>query len=91
VFLTYSSALLWLFELHDRGDRRFQTAAARWHAAVVIAAGLPLGEADMLMRLLTGVGGANRLVVRRRLLERVEREGLTTKDMPEREVRRRSA
>jgi hypothetical protein len=73
--LTYGAALLWLFELHDRGDPRFRTAAARWHAMFTLTAKLPLGEADMVMRLLCGVGGANRLVVRRRLVECVDREG----------------
>jgi hypothetical protein len=36
------------------------------------------------LRLLGGLGGANRLVVRRRLLDRVEREGLPLTDMPAR-------
>jgi hypothetical protein len=74
-FVTYADALLFLYELHDRGDPRFQTAAARWHATFTLAAKLPLNEADGVMRLLSGIGGANRLVVRRRLLDRVEREG----------------
>jgi hypothetical protein len=80
--VTFDAALLFLFELHDTKDPRYATAAARWHATFVLTAKLPLGEADMIMRLLCGVGGANRLVVRRRLLDRVEGGGLTRTEMP---------
>jgi hypothetical protein len=45
-FVMYADALLLLFELTDRGDERFQLAAARWHARFVLEAGLPLREAE---------------------------------------------
>ena len=70
-----------LFELADREDGRFQPAAARWHARFVLAANLPLRESEMVMNLLCGVRGANRHVVRRRLLDGVERAGLATSDI----------
>ena len=64
----YADALLLLFELADREDERFQLAAARWHARFVLEAGLPLREAEGVMTLLCRLRGADRLVVRRRLL-----------------------
>jgi hypothetical protein len=84
VFVTYLDALLIVFELADKGDRRYQAVAARWHAKFVLAANLSLGESEMLVKMLAGIRGANRLVLRRRLLERVEREGLSRKEMPAR-------
>jgi hypothetical protein len=77
----YADALLLLFELADREDERFQQAAARWHARFVLEAGLPLREAEGVMTLLCRLRGADRLVVRRRLLATVERAGLTTKEI----------
>jgi hypothetical protein len=77
----YGDALLLLYELADREDERFKSAAARWHARFVLDANLPLGEAQMVMAMLCGISGANRQVVRRRLIERVEREGLTTREI----------
>src|SRR5437868_14709612 len=80
-FVMYADALLLLFELADREDGRFQLAAARWHARFVLEAGLPLREAEGLMTLLCRLRGADRLVVRRRLLATVERAGLTTSEI----------
>src|SRR5438552_10191299 len=80
-FVMYADALLLLFELADREDERFQLAAARWHARFVLEAGLPLREAEGLMTLLCRLRGADRLVVRRRLLATVERAGLTTSEI----------
>jgi hypothetical protein len=77
----YADALLLLFELADREDERFQQAAARWHARFVLEAELPLREAEGVMTLLCRLRGADRLVVRRRLLTMVERAGLTTKEI----------
>jgi hypothetical protein len=77
LFVTYADALVWLYELHDRGDPRYRHAAARWHAQFVLAARLPIGESQLVMNMLAGCSGANRLMMRRRLLERVEQEGLT--------------
>jgi hypothetical protein len=79
--VTFAHGLMLLFEFADKEDKRFQPAAARWHARFVLAAGLPLGESEMVMNLLCGVRGANRHVVRRRLLEGVERAGLSTQDI----------
>ena len=81
MFLTFADALMLLFELADKEDSRFQPAAARWHARFVLAAGLPLRDSEMVMNLLCGIRGANRLVIRRRLLEGVERAGLATADI----------
>jgi hypothetical protein len=81
-FVTYADALLLLFELADREDARFRSAAARWHARFVLAAGLDLSEADMVMKMLSGVRGPNRQVLRRRLLERVQFAGLTAAEIP---------
>ena len=77
-FVMYADGLLLLFEL---ADRRFQLAAARWHARFVLEAGLPLREAEGVMTLLCRLRGADRLVVRRRLLVTVERAGLTTREI----------
>jgi hypothetical protein len=77
----FSDALLLLFELADREDERFQAAAARWHARFVLEAGLPLRDAEGVMTLLCRLRGADRLVVRRRLLLTVERAGLATKEI----------
>jgi hypothetical protein len=76
----YADALLLLFELADREDERFQLAA-RWHARFVLEAGLPLREAEGVMTLLCRLRGADRLVVRRRLLATVERAGLTAREI----------
>jgi hypothetical protein len=70
-----------LFELADKEDSRFQPAAARWHARFVLAANLPLRESELVMNLLCGVRGANRHVIRRRLLDGVEGAGLATSDI----------
>jgi hypothetical protein len=50
-----ADALLLLYELADREDKRYQSAAARWHARFVLEAGLPLGEAQMVMNMLSEV------------------------------------
>ena len=65
VFVRYADALLLVFELADREDERFQVAAARWHARFELCR----------------LRGADRLVVRRRLLATVERAGLTTREI----------
>lgn len=77
----YADALLLLFGLADREDERFRAAAARWHARFVLEARLPLREAEGLMTLLCRLRGADRLVVRRRLLLAVERAGLATTEI----------
>lgn len=77
----YSDGLLLLFELADREDERFQAAAARWHARFVLEGGLPLRESESVMTLLCRLRGADRLVVRRRLLASVERAGLTATEI----------
>lgn len=79
--MNFAFALLLLYELADKGDERFAAAAARWHARFTLEAGLPLDEAEMVMRLLCGVRGANRLIVRRQLLAFVDRAGLSARDM----------
>src|SRR5437588_9596124 len=68
----FSDALLLLFELADKEDERFQVAAARWHARFVLEANLPLRDAEGMMTLLCRLRGADRHVVRRRLLLSVE-------------------
>ena len=80
-FVMFSDALLLLFELADREDERFQLAAARWHARFVLEGDLPLREAEGVMTLLCRLRGADRHVVRRRLLLSVERAGLTTREI----------
>jgi len=80
-FVTFADALLLLFELADKDDKRFQPAAARWHARFVLEAKLDLGDSERVMALLSGVRGANRLVVRRRLLDQIQRAGLTARDI----------
>ena len=77
----YADGLLLLFELADREDERFRQAAAGWHARFVLEAGLPLREAEGVMTLLCRLRGADRLVVRRRLLAVVEQAGLSTKEI----------
>lgn len=77
----YADGLLLLFELADREDERFQVAAARWHARFVLEAELPLRDAESVMTLLCRLRGADRHVVRRRLLVLVERAGLTTTEI----------
>jgi hypothetical protein len=47
----------------------------------VLEAGLPLREAEAVMTLLCRLRGADRHVVRRRLLLMVERAGLTTREI----------
>ena len=81
VFVTFADAALLLFEFADKEDKRFQPAAARWHARFVLEAQLPLSDSELLMNLLCGLRGANRHIVRRRLLVQVERAGLTTRDI----------
>lgn len=78
----FADALLFLFEMADREDERFQIAAARWHARFALEAELTLREAESVMTLLCRLRGADRLVVRRRLLAAVERAGLETKEIP---------
>lgn len=77
----FSDGLLLLFEMADREDDRFQTAAARWHARFVLEARIPLRESEAVMTLLCRLRGADRYVVRRRLLLAVERAGLTTSEI----------
>ena len=81
LFVMFSDALLLLYEMADREDERFQAAAARWHARFVLEANLPLREAEGVMTLLCRLRGADRHVVRRRLLLSVERAGLTTREI----------
>jgi hypothetical protein len=81
MFVTFADALLLLFEFADKEDKRFQPAAARWHPRFVLEAKLDLGDSERVMALLAGVRGANRLVVRRRLLDQIQRAGLTTRDI----------
>lgn len=52
LFVMFADGLLLLFEMADREDERFQSAAARWHAYFVLEAGLPLREAEAVMTLL---------------------------------------
>ena len=66
--MLYSDALLLLYEMADKEDERFQVAAARWHARFVLEAGLTLRDAESVMTLLCRLRGADRHVVRRRLL-----------------------
>lgn len=75
----YADGLLLLFELADQEDERFQLAAARWHARFVLEAELPLRDPEAVMTLLCRLRGADRHVVRRRLLLSVERAGLATR------------
>jgi hypothetical protein len=82
LFVMFADGLLLVFELADREDERFQVAAARWHARLVLEAKLPLREAEAVMTLLCRLRGADRLVVRRRLLALVERAGLATREIP---------
>jgi hypothetical protein len=77
LFVMFADGLLLLFEMADREDERFQVAAARWH---VLEAKLPLREAEVVMTLLCRLGGADRLVARRRLLALVG--GLATREIP---------
>jgi hypothetical protein len=79
--MMFSDGLLLLFEMADREDERFQAAAARWHARFVLEAGLPLRESEAVMTLLCRLRGADRQVMRRRLLLAVERAGLTTREI----------
>jgi len=81
LFVMFADGLLLLFEMADREDERFQVAAARWHARFVLEAKLPLREAETVMALLCRLRGADRLVVRRRLLSLVERAGLATQEI----------
>ncbi len=81
LFVMFADALLLLFELADQEDERFQAAAARWHARFVLEANLPLREVEGVMTLLCRLRGADRHVVRRRLLLSVERPGLTTREI----------
>jgi hypothetical protein len=74
--VTYADALLLLYELADTQDKRYEAAAARWHARFALEARLDLGESAMVMELLRGITGPQRHVVRRQLLVAVERAGL---------------
>jgi hypothetical protein len=58
LFVTFADALLLLYELADKQDKRYQAAAARWHARFVLEARLPLGESAMAMELLRGITGS---------------------------------
>ena len=80
--MTFGDALLMLFEFADKEDKRFEAAAARWHARFVLEARLPLADSQGVMNLLSGVRSANRLVVRRRLLDTTERAGLAAREIP---------
>jgi hypothetical protein len=83
MFVTYGNALLLLFELADRGDPRFEQAAARWHARFALEASLPLAESTVIADMLGGAKGrANRHVLRSQLLRKVERAGLASADVP---------
>lgn len=77
----FSDALLLLFEMADRDDKRFQVAAAQWHVRFVLEVGLPLREAESMMTLLCRLRDADRLVVRRQLLRAVERPGLAATEI----------
>lgn len=81
LFVMFSDALLLLYEMADKEDERFQVAAARWHARFVLEANLPLRDAEGVMTLLCRLRGADRHIVRRRLLVSVERAGLMTREM----------
>jgi hypothetical protein len=81
LFVMFADGLLLLFGMADREDERFQVAAARWHARFVLEAKLLLREAETVMTLLCRLRGADRLVVRRRLLSLVERTGLATQEI----------
>src|SRR5213076_478888 len=81
LFVMFSDSLLLLYEMADKEDERFQVAAARWHARFVLEANLPLRDAEGVMTLLCRLRGADRHVVRRRLLLAVERAGLTTREI----------
>jgi hypothetical protein len=75
-----ADALLLLIELADKEDERFQTAAPCWHARFVLAANLPLRDAEGVMTPLCRLRGADRHLARRRLLLSVECAGLTTRE-----------
>jgi hypothetical protein len=79
--VTFADALLFLFELADTEDRRFQPAASRWHARFALEAHLTLNDSQLVMNLLCGLRSANRHVVRRRLLDQIARAGLTTREI----------
>ena len=83
MFVTFADALLTLFELADREDDRFATAAARWHARFALAAQLTLNDSQLVMNLLCGIRSANRFVVRRQLLTWTEHARLTARDIAE--------
>jgi hypothetical protein len=76
-----SDALLLLYELADKGDKRFQSAAARWHARFVLEASLPLSESERVMTMLCGLRGPDRHIIRRRLIDRVERAGHSVREI----------
>ena len=62
-------------------DERFQAAAARSHVRFVLEAERPLRAAEGVMTLLCRLRGADRHIVRRRLLLSVERAGLRTREI----------
>jgi hypothetical protein len=62
-------------------DERFQVPADRWHARFVLEAELPLREAEGVMTVLCRLRGADRHVVRSRLLLVVERVGPMTQEI----------
>jgi hypothetical protein len=76
----FADALLLRFEMADRGDERFQSAAARSHARFVLEAGLPLREAEGVMTLLCRLRGADRHVVRRAVARGRARGTYDTRD-----------
>jgi hypothetical protein len=81
VFVTFGDALLMLFEVADREDERFQSAAARWHARFTLAAGLTLQESGLVLNMLGDMRGAHRIVLRRRLIGQVDRAGLAAREI----------
>jgi hypothetical protein len=81
VFVTFADALLLLFELADKADKRFQPAAARWHARFVLVAQLPLNDSELMMKLLREISGPKRQIIRRRLLVQTQHAGLMTREI----------
>jgi hypothetical protein len=71
-------ALILLFKLADKGACQ---RAAGGSKPLSSAPELPLRDSEMVMNLLCGIRGANRLVIRRCLLEAIERAGLAASDI----------
>lgn len=61
---------------HWRLGRVTRFAAGRWLGRYLVATYAPLGEAEMVLNMLSGLRGANALLVQRRLLERVAASGV---------------